>query len=33
MLEEVKSNAFKPNFIRINRIIANGNRNSWGSSH
>jgi hypothetical protein len=28
MLEEVKSNAFKPNFIRINRIIANGNRNS-----
>lgn len=25
MLEEVKNNNFKPNFIRINRIIANGN--------
>lgn len=28
MLEDIKSNNFKPNFIRINRIIANGNRST-----
>ncbi len=27
MMEDIKNNAFKPNFIKIDKIIKNGNRN------
>lgn len=29
LLEDIKSNNFKPNFIKINRIIANGQHSNW----